>query len=190
MRILPQISIQLQHARIEYDADIGTLYQSQRSAEVRVTTDRGAVRSPMTTGRLRIDSTDARDALGAGPVSRLIQRSADNAERIVLDTIARIASIGDRYAQIDQPNEELIADIAREAMHYRDPYSYIGMPGIDLVRVAYEAVPVSIEVRPASVQFDVQPHVVQQQYVRGKWEFGMVQYPDVIITPPRLDARA
>jgi hypothetical protein len=191
MRLLPMMTMQTTKPQLAFEAGRGVLVQSQQRASLTIETQHGSVRAPMTQGTLTIDSAAARDALGGGSVTTMLDRNTKHAQQLVMDAIARIAEVGDRLAKIDgSSGSDVIADIAYENATYRNPYSYVGEAAAANVRITYEPKPVVIDVSPTQVRISATPHTTSNTFERGHWQASLAQWPSLTITPPKLDVRA
>lgn len=177
-----------QVARIAVDADVGTLTQRQQHARIQWQTTPAQLQMQTPKGKLEIDASAARDALGNSTTKKMVDRANENAEKLVMDAIAHIAQTGNRLAAIERGGDA-IADLAVEATQYKNPYTYVGTASSDNVRIAYTAQPPQITATPGHIAFEVIPHETHNTYERGKYTSQMAQYNRLTITPPAIDVQ-
>lgn len=185
---MPTIQIRQQYARIGIDADPAVLEMRQPKATLEITTERPGLSVQSRKGNLSIDQSKAWDALAIGGNLEMMQQIYSEVKNIVLQTIGRIVTDGNRMAAIHE-GTNAIAELARERSLDMFEFDFAGPASYDNVDITYTANKPEIRVIPGTVNIQVQPHKPEINARRGKLDIYMLQYNKVEITPPQIDLK-
>ncbi|MDQ6422504.1 DUF6470 family protein [Paenibacillus sp. LHD-117] len=185
MRI-PQIQINLTHASLSIDADIGRQHLEQPKAKVDMEQVRPDQQFRTTAGRLEINQDRVWDALGLGNNLETMNKIYSMAKDIALQGIARIVEKGDQMAAIHLGGNP-IAQMAREWQRTFPEYDFRGEASFDNIDMEYIPGELTIDTTPGRVNLNVQVNKPIHEYERGKLDIYMNRYPKVEIIPPRID---
>ncbi|WP_126428736.1 DUF6470 family protein [Brevibacillus marinus] len=129
---------------------------------------------------LSIDSTRAKAGIG---LKRPLSFSDDQAaygKQQLLEAIARISQEGDRLAAIEN-KANVIADLAFE-QGFREPSYFPAAPSVDEgVDVSFETHRPTIRVERRGMRMDPVTKPPVREYIRGRVEGYMLQWPRVTI---------
>lgn len=183
---IPSLQIRQQRALIGIDADLGhfTMRQPRATFEMRTQQPRVEIEQP--SGEMRIDQSEAWNALGRGGTLRMMNQIYSEARNVALQGIARIAQRGDRLAAI-HTKANAIADIGSEEAFRFHEFNFVGEARYDNVDVRYTPRRPIIQVVEGTVDLTTHPNQPEIQYNRGKLDIYMRQYARVEITPPQID---
>ncbi|AFH59222.1 DUF6470 family protein [Paenibacillus caseinilyticus] len=188
LSISPQIGIHQQYARIGIDADLGQFQISQSPASLEISTTPAKHDYHTEGGKLTIDNSAWRDALGNGPHLEVMNRIYSKSQSIALQGIAKIVEDGNRMAAI-HTKENAIAALAADStkdIDFRE-YMYMGDAAYDNIDLNYEPARVIRDIQPAQVHINVTRNAPEIQYNRGKLDIYMQQHASVEFTPPQID---
>lgn len=188
MLSIPSIQIRQYPAKLSIDADLGKQDMRQPRATFELQTEAPKVEIRQPRGDMDIDQTRAWDALGLGGVMEAFHRIASQARDVGLQGIARIVENGNRLAEIHLDTNP-IADIAEQLTFERFEFDYFGPAGYDNVDITYTANKPQITPVEGKVHLNTHPNRPEIDYIRGKLDIYMSQYPKVEITPPQIDMR-
>ncbi|SDE35286.1 hypothetical protein SAMN02799630_05255 [Paenibacillus sp. UNCCL117] len=186
---VPQIQIRQTPGLIGIDADLGRqdIKQPRATFEMSVERPQQEIRQPA--GELVIDQSRAWDALGKGPALETFNRIYSQAREVALQGIARIVENGNRMAQIHLKTNP-IADIAEQLTFDFFEFNYVGEAAYDNVDIRYTARKPEIQVTDGRVNLTTHPNAPEYEYIRGKLDIYMQQYPQVEISVPQIDYKA
>jgi len=189
MMSVPSIQIRQYPAKLGIDADLGqySIRQPKAKFEIRTEPPKVEIRQPQ--GELKIDQSKAWDALGLGGIMEAMNRIASQARNVALQGIARIVENGNKLAQIHLEHVNPIADIAEQLRFEHFEFDYYGPASYDNVDVFYTARKPEFRPIEGKVQIHTHPNKPEIDYMRGKLDIYMIQYPKVEITPPRIDVK-
>lgn len=184
----PSIQIRQTFARLGMDADLARIEQRQPKAtfELRQVPAQLSIESPK--GELSIDQSKAWDALGRGGVMEAMNRIYGQARDVFLQNLARNVEQGNRLAAIHKGGNP-IAENAMELVFTFPEFNYYGPASYDNVDVYYTAHKPIIEVNQGGVELYTEVNRPELTAHRGKLDIYMLQYANVEIIPPVIDAR-
>lgn len=185
---IPQIQMQLYHAVLSIDADLGQQRLEQPRAKVDMKQVRPEQHFTTTTGKLEVNQDRVWDALGLGNNLETMSKIYSMSKDLALQGIARIVAKGDQMAAIHLGGNP-IAEMAREWQRTFPEFDFRGEASFDNIDLYYTPSELSIETTPGEVLLDVQVNRPIHEYERGKLDIYMSQYPRVEITPPSIDQR-
>jgi len=175
-------------ARIGIDADAGSFDIQSPKATFEFETELPKVEIRSFQGQLRIDQSKAWDGLGLGGTVETLNRIYSNTKQIFLQGIARRVEQGDHLAAIHL-NTNAIADNAEQITTERPEFNTVGEAAYDNVDVSYTQRKPEITAVEGKVHANIVANSPKMQYIRGKLDIYMLQYPKVEITPPQIDLR-
>lgn len=185
---IPQIQIRQQRAQIGIDADLGQLDIKQPKATLEITTEPSKLEIHSEKGVLYIDSSKAWDALGLGSSLETMSRIYSKARDVALQGIAKIVENGNRLAAI-QNGGNAIAEIAKEKGDEFFEFEFLGDASMNNVELHYEPGKLDIQFKEGKVNVNTHPNPPEINYIRGKLDIYMIQYPKVDIIPPQIDIK-
>jgi hypothetical protein len=186
---IPQIQIHQQYGILGFKADPATLTIEQPPATIVMHTKQAIEHIQQPNGELKIDQSRLWDALGTGGVLAMNKRVADQMFGIAVDAIAKIVEVGNRMADMTNPNNTIPQIAYDNAFEPLPPIQYVGEASFLNVSEEYTPSPPIINPELGSVNLQVTPNrpVIESQ--RGQFNAYMVQRNSVEITPPAIDKR-
>ncbi|MGE4271290.1 MAG: DUF6470 family protein [Desulfitobacterium sp.] len=130
-------------------------------------------------GKLTIDSTDYYHSIGHKTMTALSQENFDRGKQAALEAIAATVAEGNRLAQITNPSNAF-ADLAFESRFAQK--GELSWEPIAAPSIRYEVSPVQIEAIRGKVNYNLVRGTVNGEYVPGKVDFQVTQYPRVEIS--------
>jgi hypothetical protein len=182
------IRIEQQSAKIGINIQKGRMDIRQPQADVKMHTTPTTIEMNSPQGELRIDQSQAWDALGMGSPSTLMNRIYSESKQIALEGIGRIVENGNRMAAINHKTDA-IADIAAEQAFEPIDMNYLGEASYDNVNIDYTAHKVETTVNPGAVDIQITANKPEITYTPSRVEIYMQQYPKIEMIPPQIDAK-
>lgn len=185
--LIPMLQIRQTFAQIGIDADLGTQSIRQPRAKLEIRTEPAKLTIEQPQGELVIDQSKAWDALAVGNHLEMMTRMREQGHEVVMETIAKIARQGDRMAMIHL-KQDPIPEFAMQVRLQFYNKTFAGPASVNNVEFNYTPRRPVIDAADGSVHVQAEPSPVQYEYIRGKLEIYMKQYPSVEIIPPAIDA--
>lgn len=184
----PKIQIYRQHAKLGINSAPASIEIKQPKAAWEMTTTPAKLDIHSPRGDLRIDQSKAWEALGMGGHLEWAMRIYSASRDIALQAIARIVDQGNQLAAIHK-NSNAIADIAVQASQRTYHVNYAGPASYDNVDIQYTARKPDIEIIEGELNIHTRPNTPEINYIPGRLEVYMLQYPEVKIIPPQIDMK-
>jgi len=174
-----RLQIQTYPIRLEYQTHNSRLQWETTLPKVEMerTPPQLEIRQPK--GRLSIDNTPFFHSIGLKDITTLIREFAAEGRQAALEAIGKIVAKGDRLADLKAPGNtigELAADSRIKQM------GELTWTPIEAPIIRYEASPVEINFIRGKVNFTPHNAVIDSDYIPGKVEFKVTQYPRVEIS--------
>jgi hypothetical protein len=184
----PQIQIHQQYGKVGIETTNAVQLMEQPRATYEVNTERPQVdiRSPR--GELTIDQSRAFDAAGLGGALEVMSRIYEQAKGIALQGVADIVENGNQMANI-HTHQDAIAAIAGAESIKESQFEIRGEASLFNVDTRYVAHKPEIQVTDGKVNILTHPNMPVTNYVPGKVNMYMLQWPRVDITPPQIDLK-
>jgi hypothetical protein len=184
----PVVQIQQQYAKIGFDADLGKYSIKQPRPDLQIETKPAQLETRYVRGEQNIDQSQSWKALGKGKPFQFSARIASEAQRIVLEGIARVAGEGDQMTHI-HTGEDAIASIAWGSVFRVFKVNYEGPFSTSSYNINYMPNRPESQFTPGSVEVKTRVNRPQIQYERGKLEYFMQQHASIEFIPPKLDLK-
>ncbi|MDF2721740.1 MAG: hypothetical protein K0Q59_1415 [Paenibacillus sp.] len=179
---LPKIRYRLHHAQLHIDADLGKydIKQPRPTFELKRVDPKLDIRQPA--GDLQVDSSKARDALAMGGNLEMMHRIYSAARNVAMDGIANIVEEGNKLAAIHLGGNP-IADNAQAGLNGFPEMAYAGEASYDNVDITFTPRKPEINVELGRIELNAKANKPEVEYMRGKMEMYMKQYPSVEMLP-------
>lgn len=193
MNAIPTVQIRQQYARIGIDRQPSKLEIVQQpppvlehqtvAAKLEI---QNALQSPP--GRMEIDQSRAREALGIGSTFAFVNRVADEASRLAMEGVAKIVEKGNRIGDLRNKGN-VIAEMAAESFFEDQKVNYEGPFEADNVDIHFTATPPSIQYTPAEKKFTAHLHTPEINFTPAQISVYLAQKPSVEWIPPQIDLK-
>lgn len=130
-------------------------------------------------GQLTIDSTDYYYSIGRKNITTLMREYADRGRQAALEAIGKITAKGDRLADLKAPGNT-IGELAADSRIQRK--GELSWTPIEAPSIRYEVIPVEMNYTPGKVNYTPHNAIIDSEYIPGKVEFQVNQYPRVDIS--------
>ena len=175
-----QVKITTQPTRLAMNTQPASLDQRSQRAQVQMRTTDAQADIRQGSGRLSIDSSACRAAIGLKKTAELTRDIAQEGLQAMRETVSRYVQEGDRLAQISNPASTVAAMAADRNRAEMQPLSINWMTK-PLPEVSYEMTPTQIHWTPGRLSFQVHPANVTGTYTRGEVDTRVAQYADITI---------
>ena len=175
-----QVKISTQPARLETTTKSASFDQRSQRAQVQVRTTDAQADIRQGSGRLSIDSSACRAAIGFKKPAELTRDIAQQGLQILQETVSRYVQEGDRLAQISNPASTVAAMAADRNRGEMQPLSINWMTK-PLPEVSYGMTPTRISWTPGQISFQVQAAHLEGSYTPGAVDTRVAQYADITI---------
>lgn len=174
-----QLNITSHPIRLDYNLQNAqlNLKTTPPKVDMETTLPRVEIRQPR--GELIIDSTAYYYSIGRKNIADLSRDNASLGRQAVLEAIAATVEEGNRLAQITNPSN-VIADLAFESRFSRK--GELSWEPIAAPEISYRSNPAQIEVIPGIVSYSPNNGIIDGEYVPGKVDIQVAQYPSVEIS--------
>lgn len=174
-----RLQIQTYPIRLEYQTRNSQLKMKTTLPKVEMETipPRLEMRQPQ--GKLSIDNTEYFHSIGRKNITTLIREFAQEGREAALEAISKINAKGDRLADLKAPGNT-IGELGADSRIQKK--GELAWTPIEAPVIRYEASPVEVNFIKGNINFTPQNAIIDSEYVPGKVEFQVTQYPSVEIS--------
>jgi len=176
----PQVKINIRDTKIGLNTQNAQLTMKQPKAEVNIQQPKADQNIKQHPPKLTIDQSNAWDNLGLKNVFERTRDTAQHANQVHQEGLARMAREGDELMRIENGGNPIAAQAKRNAGWDFD-YKPGGMPVYDLVSLNYGPGRADIQVKRNDPIIQASPNQPQFQYQRGNVSAHIEQYSNVDI---------
>jgi len=181
----PQVKITTRDAKIGLNIQNAQIKMKQHKAEVSIQQPQAEQTIRQHPPKLRIDQTNAWSNLGLKSIIERTNDTAQHANQVHHQGLARIAREGDELMSIESGGNP-IASQAKRNSGWNFDYKPGGMTVHDLVSFNYEPGRAEISTKRQEPVIEATPRKPQLQYQRGNVSVQTEQYADVQIDVENL----
>ena len=175
-----QVKISTQPTRLAMNTQSASLDQRSQRAQFQMRTIDAQADIRQGPGRLIIDSSACRAAIGLKKTAELTRDIAQKGLQAMRETVSRYVQEGDRLAQISNPANTVAAMAADRNRGEMQPLSINWMTK-PLPEVSYGMTPTRISWTPGQISFQVQAAHLEGSYTPGAVDTRVAQYADITI---------
>lgn len=187
--MIPRLEIRQTYAAIGIETERGAFEIRQPHARVNPETEPAKLLIDREPARVEVNADKAWDALAQGSPHETFLRIYSAGPQALLEHIAYIAELGDRFAAIHIPEDPFAEAAADWNRPIRIADAVAGSANYDNVEITFIPEQLNFDFQPAQVRFDPYTSKAEIEYHRGKVHIYLRQRNSIEIRVVGLDAR-
>lgn len=174
-----RLQIQTYPIRLEYQTHNSQLNQKTTLPKLEMERIPPQLEIRQSRGKLSIDNTEYFHSIGRKNITTLIREFAQEGRQAALEAISKIHAKGDRLADLKAPGNT-IGELGADSRIQKK--GELAWTPIEAPIIRYEASPVEINYIRGNINFTPHNAIIDREYIPGKVEFQVTQYPRVEIS--------